>query len=382
MIKDLLKVNVLVISVSIFFVIQSCSDSKQKVFDPREDLSGFDAGEYPNKNITDGPYVFYEDGETILKWIETDQVVEKSITDKNSDLLEDNFGIELKPEWFIPKDETVDYKQEFKDVDRIVAISDIHGQYKVFVKILREYQIIDEHNNWSFGKGHLIIVGDIFDRGPQVNEAFWLVYKLEDQAKEAGGKVHYLMGNHEEMIINKDFRYVNDKYLATAKLMNLEYDQLFNEKTLIGRWLRTKPVIIQINDILFVHAGISPEFVEQGFTSEQVNRIFLNEILGKTREEIRKDTILNFLRSSNGPIWYRGYFNDETLNRDQVDVILDHFDKKHIVVGHTSQECIVSLFRDRIFGVDSSIKNGQYGEVLIYDKGDFFRGTIKMSVAF
>jgi len=381
MIKEILRINVLVITVFIVVLLQSCTEYKQKAFDPREDLSGFDAGEYPNKSITDGPYVFYENGETILKWIENDQLVEQSISGKNFSLLKENFGIDLKPEWIIPKEETMDFNQEFKDVDRIIAISDIHGQYKLFVKILREYQIIDDGNNWNFGNGHLMIVGDIFDRGPQVNETFWLVYKLEHQAREAGGKVHYLLGNHDEMIINKDFRYVNEKYLNTAKLMNLEYDQLFNENTLIGGWLRTKPVMIQINDILFVHAGISPEFVEQGFKREQVNQIFLNEILGKTKEEIKQDTILNFLKSNKGPIWYRGYF-DESLEREQVDEILAYFNVKNIVVGHTSQECIISLYRDRIFGVDSSIKNGKYGEVLIYDKGDFFRGTIKMSVPF
>lgn len=364
----------------LLFIGFACSPSSQKDENNlRQGLSTFDAGEYPNENITDGPYIFYEDGETILKWIEKDEVIEHTITKSNFNIIEKNFGFELKPEWVSPKNEEIDYKQEFEGVDKIIAISDIHGQYKLFVKILREYNIIDEDNNWSFGNNHLIILGDIPDRGSQVNEALWLVYKLEHQAQESGGKLHYLLGNHDEMIINKDHRYINEKYIATASKMNLGYEEFFSENTLIGRWLRSKPVIIQINDILFVHAGISPELVEKGFTAQQVNKIFLTDILGKTKFETKHDSVLTFLRGSKGPIWYRGYFNDRSLDRMKVDKILNHFDKKHIVVGHTSQQSIVSLFRDRIFGVDASIKNGKYGEVLIYDKGDFFRGTIKMT---
>jgi hypothetical protein len=108
----------------------------------------------------------------------------------------------------------------------------------------------------------------------------------------------------------------------------------------------------------------------------------LNEILGKTKEETAHDSVLTFLRGSDGPIWYRGYFRDEELDRKQIDQILNYFMVKNIIVGHTSQESIVSLFRNKIFGIDSSIKNGKYGEVLIYDKGDFFRGTIKMTPAY
>lgn len=378
--KDFIKINWFTFPIFlILLVLSSCVDSGQKEIDYRKDYSSSDKSEYPNRNITDGPYVFYENEETVLKWIEGENLVEQIITKDNFEVIEDNFGIKLKPEWIFNERPQVDYKQEFQNVDRIIAISDIHGQYDLLVKLLREYNIVDEDNNWCFGKGNLIIVGDIFDRGPQVNEALWLVFKLEHQAMESGGKLHYLMGNHEVMIINKDFRYVNEKYMATAEKMDLTYDQLYSEESVLGQWLRSKPVIIQINDVLFVHAGISPEFVEKGFTSDQVNEVFLTKMFGKTKDEIHQDSVLNFLEGRNGPIWYRGYFNDEDLTRVQVDMILKYFNKNYIVVGHTSQESIVSLFRNKIFGIDASIKNGKYGEVLIIDKGDFFRGTVMMT---
>ncbi len=380
---SLIKRNwIFLLTVLLCCVVVSCVNTEQEQVNYREGLTNFNANEYPNENITDGPYIFYENDETILKWIEANHVISKKLTDKNFHEIKDNFGFELKPEWISQKNEPIDYKQEFKDVDRILAISDIHGQYKLFVKLLREYNVIDEENNWIFEDGHLMIVGDIFDRGPQVNEALWLVFKLSHQALESGGRLHYLMGNHEEMVINKDHRYVNEKYLKTAEKLNLSYEQLYAKNTLIGNWLYIKPIMIQINDILFVHAGISPKVVEKGYSAEEINRIFAEEIIGKTKQETEQDSVLSFLRGSDGPIWYRGYFRDANLDQVQVNEILKHFNMNHIVVGHTSQKSIVSLFQNRIFGVDSSIKNGKYGEVLIYDKGDFFRGTIKMTPDF
>ena len=214
------------------------------------------------------------------------------------------------------------------------------------------------------------------DRGPKVTESLWLIVKLEQQAKEQGGKVHFLLGNHELMILNNDTRYVNDKYIATAKLMGTTYSQLFTDSTFLGRWLHTKPLIVPINDILFVHAGISPEFIKHGFTVENTNNIFYNQIIGKTWKTILPDSSLSFMMGKNGPIWYRGYFKSPYLTEYQVSSILKYFKTNHIVVGHTSLFNITSLFNSKIIGIDANIKLGDYGEVLIYKNGELFRGTL------
>jgi fructose-1,6-bisphosphatase len=64
---------------------------------------------------------------------------------------------------------------------RIVALSDIHGQYGLLVRLLRAHQVIDAQDRWALGKDTLVIAGDVFDRGPQVTEAFWLLYGLQQQ---------------------------------------------------------------------------------------------------------------------------------------------------------------------------------------------------------
>jgi len=43
-------------------------------------------------------------------------------------------------------------------------------------------------------------------------------------------------------------------------------------------------------------------------------------------------------------------------------------------VGHCSNEEVVSLYNNKIFGVDSSIKKGSDGELLIIENNKYSRG--------
>ena len=102
-------------------------------------------------------------------------------------------------------------KPIFTNINKIAALSDIHGQYDLVIKLFKNNKIIDDNLNWIFGDGHLVITGDIFDRGDTVNEVLWFIYKLEAQAENNGGRVHYLLGNHEYMIFYNDLRYIHEK---------------------------------------------------------------------------------------------------------------------------------------------------------------------------
>ena len=88
---------------------------------------------------------------------------------------------------------------EWNGVERIVAIGDIHGAYDNLVQVLQNAQLIDAKLRWIGGGTHLVQNGDIPDRGPHSRKAMDLLMKLEEQAEDAGGRVHVLIGNHEAM---------------------------------------------------------------------------------------------------------------------------------------------------------------------------------------
>ena len=75
-----------------------------------------------------------------------------------------------------------------------------------------------------------------------------------------------------------------------------------------------------------------------------------------------------------GPLWYRGYFFDN-LKEPEIDSILKKIGVNHIIVGHCSNSKIVQLYNRKVFGVDSNIKSGQYGELLFIEDNDFSRLT-------
>ena len=265
-------------------------------------------------------------------------------------------------------------KSIFNNVGKIAILSDLHGQLQLTLNMLKNNKVIDQNSNWSFENGHLVIVGDVFDRGDKVNELLWLIYKLESQAKKMGGNVHFLMGNHEYMVLFKDLRYIHEKYQKVSNILNISYEELYSDKTVLGRWLQSKPSIVKINDIIFVHAGISKEFLKAvKFDLEAINNT-MRQAMRKSKEELKSSGTYATYFGSSGLIWYRGYFN-EGFDKAELSEILKETKSEHIVVGHTSQTQIISLFNHKLFGVDSSIKQGVNGELLIVENNQFYRAT-------
>src|SRR5438034_1878808 len=83
---------------------------------------------------------------------------------------------------------------EWNNVERVVAIGDVHGAYDRFVEILKVAGIVDGDLRWIGGRTHVVQLGDIVDRGDDSRKALDLVRRLERPAQAAGGAWHQLMG--------------------------------------------------------------------------------------------------------------------------------------------------------------------------------------------
>jgi hypothetical protein len=328
-------------------------------------------------SLNDGPYIFNVNDTLKVKWIENNVLREDYIMQKNFTEIKKKFNLlcnykDLTDTYLLKSN----YSQSYNRIDSISVISDVHGEYNIYINLLIATGIIDKNLNWKFGKGHLVVLGDIFDRGNMVTEILWHLYGLEKQAIKAGGMVHVLLGNHEVMVLNKDLSYINEKYEKVEVISNTKYFDLYSENSVLGKWLRSKPVVITINNIIFVHAGISIELVQRNLKIEQINQIISDKIIGKDIQSINENEELKFLNENNGPLWYRGYFYDTGFSESKLDSILDFYAKEHIVVGHTTFEEIKSLFNNKILGIDAGIMYKQPGEMLIYKNGFFYKGSI------
>jgi len=326
--------------------------------------------------VSDGPYVFWRDtGHAIAFYICDGDLITREFQAPDT----------VKFVGFC-HDSTVTYKTPVRDyrvengvfdnVSRIFAISDIHGEYDYMIDILKKGAVIDEYGNWIFGDGHLVINGDIVDRGDEVTECLWYVHSLEREAARAGGKVHFLLGNHELMVIQGDLRYVHKKYSeGIAKKSRISYDRLFGPLTEFGRWLAKKNTIIRINGIVFVHGGVSPDLIKRYAGMREINNVVRNNInMLPYNKALGEDEM--FVYRSMGPVWYRGLViehNYPVVTPEQLDELLGFFEASAFVVGHTLMDRVDSYFDGKVFSLGVSPAELSSLEALLWQKGVFYR---------
>src|SRR4030043_1018292 len=102
---------------------------------------------------------------------------------------------------------------EWPGVAKIIVIGDLHGDYEAFIRILKGTEVIDRDLHWAAGKAHFVQPGDIMDRGIDARKILDDLMRLEKEAEAAGGMVHVLLGNHEELnlpgiVFNSNLDYV------------------------------------------------------------------------------------------------------------------------------------------------------------------------------
>ena len=134
-------------------------------------------------------------------------------------------------------------------------------------------------------------------------------------------------------------------------------------------------MLLRIGDTLFLHGGISPEALHMALDPAATNAAYQRS-LGRPRAEIKADPATAPLYDGKtSPIWYRGYF-DGRLDTAAVQAVLDRLQLQRIVVGHTSMPHVSSFHGDRIIAIDSSIKDGENGELLFIEDGKLSRGLL------
>lgn len=318
--------------------------------------------------ITDGPYIFFQRDSLLIKEIIADSVYNEKIPISSSatvKIKQIGHQIEIRSKFTLPE------QYQFENVKKFLVLSDTHGQYKLFTDLLRNNKIVDHNLNWSWGDGHLVINGDVFDRGEGVTESLWLIYSLQQQAEKAGGKVHFLLGNHELMIMENDMRYIKEKYIRVASELNISLQEMYDQNTLLGRWLRARPTCLIINNNLIVHAGISPQLAAKIESLDSLNQLTGSILSGNYHEEAE----INLLTGSLGPFWYRGYFRPgnayDLINQSQLEDILELYTVDRIIVGHTSMDDIYAFFDNKLIAIDASMKLGKEGKALLYCSGSF-----------
>ena len=210
---------------------------------------------------------------------------------------------------------------------------------------------------------------------------------LEQKAEEAGGKVHFILGNHEVLNLLGQTEYVDKKYLALAhKLSGKEeskkaYQYLMSNNRELVRWMRSKNVIERIGKTIFVHGGISKELISANMSIGEINS-FLR--MGLTREYFTDDSEANlkkFLMGPLGPLWYRGLVGRykriyTKATQKELESTLSYFQAKQVVIGHTVVEKISSDYNGKVYRTDIGFPTTKFtgkAQALLIENDQFFR---------
>jgi hypothetical protein len=254
----------------------------------------------------------------------------------------------------------------------------LHGDYRQYIKVLTDAGLVDDRGRWAGGETHLVQTGDVPDRGPDTLKILDHLEKLQKEARKKGGAVHTLIGNHEAMNVYGDLRYVSageyeafqDKnsqrlwdlqwqhHVDTLKARDPEAFEALDQAAFrkdweqqyplgwvehrnawmpggkYGKLVMDNPVVLQINDTLFLHGGLSAKYCQLSLQdiSEQVHAGMAN--YDPAQPGIVEDSL--------GPLWYRGLASDdETLRGPMVSAILERYQAKRMVLGHTVTSGIV-----------------------------------------
>lgn len=299
----------------------------------------------------------------------------------------------------------------FEGIERIVAIGDVHGDYDTFAGLLRTARLIGANGtSWIGGSAHLVLPGDFIDRGNASRKVMDLLMSLEGQAVSAGGQVHALLGNHETMNVFGDWRYVvkadydafkssesedlrqqsmddgwvearkanpglresefRKKFEAEHPLGWVERRTAFSAEGKYGKWLRQKNAVVKVNDLVFLHGGISPKYA--GATLDSLNETIRGEManLNKARGGVALDP--------DGPLWYRGLVElpeNDRAAADAAEQFLKNQDARHMVIGHTPVLAILPRFQGKVIAIDVGLSSGYVGgppACLLVESGKYY----------
>jgi len=299
----------------------------------------------------------------------------------------------------------------YPKVRRLIAVGDLHGDLNITLTALRLAKVIPQNIfpynvnqiSWCGGDTWVIQLGDQIDRCRPDNWSknciedlndvtedegnnmmiIQIFQKLDVMAKADGGRVLGMLGNHELMNIDRDFRYVSPQEFLEFVPPN-ERDKKYTEDgypygyyhrlkvferggNIAKHYAIQKKSITLIGKNLFVHGGVSHKLMSK-YSIHELNQIVQKWLLKQGDE--RQDKIFDEIFRDDddmSPFWCRLYSEDdghgENTERgyDELLRIINSRNRlmeplERIIVAHTPQfmenKYMNALYNDRLWRID------------------------------
>jgi hypothetical protein len=319
-------------------------------------------------------------------------------------------------------EKTLSYK--YPIVKKLYVIGDLHGDLNATIQCLKLAGVISQdidNNtndirtiNWTGGSVYVVQLGDQIDRvrpsklfnnmckddDPELCDdegsdlkIICLFNKLHNQAIKQNGACLSILGNHELMNVEGDFRYVSPKefrefgnYFKGDKSNKnshfpfgyTERKDAFKPGGTIARLLAVSRFsVLQVGSWLFVHGGITSPIANK-YKLEDINTHIRNWLLNNDMNHDAIDELYHNDDDSQSPFWSRTYSdiseydNSCTVEFERTIKILNAMnDTKGVpingmIVGHSPQfmynKGINSECNNRLWRVDVGMSRA-FGEL-------------------
>ena len=287
---------------------------------------------------------------------------------------------------------------EWDGVSQVTAVGDVHGDFDALVKILIAEGLIDQKYHWTGKDRHLVMLGDLVAGGDRSKDVIELIISLETQSQKSGGRVHALLGNHDLLVASGDLDSMSkkerqafvDESVTKPKDVNQKLTEMFLGDGRYSNWMASRPIMLRINEQLFVHAGIDDRI--SGISMTQINRIATEWILffqGRRKQpDPKTGWVVGFrngkFRYNEGLAFSRDFKitrevrrQDDraprgAIKRKQLHELLAEFGARKMVIGHVpTPENKIKLkhpyYHQLVVSVDTQISDRRQGRLSSLD---------------
>src|SRR5467141_3765296 len=241
-----------------------------------------------------------------------------------------------------------------------------------------------------------------------VNYASFADSNSEKRQKSAYDEYVKWRNKHAALIaeLSQPMELTEAEWMARHPLGFVEQREAFSPNGSYGKWLREHSAVAKIGEVIFLHGGIHPNLAhlkldtinshirdeikafdsaKQGLVDQKVILPFftLQEITAAVQAELtaerkslvpsdqqRQARLVGFLGYGDwlsvrvdGPLWFRGYDQwSEEEGAAQIGKVLESYNAKRIVVGHTVQKGgrMRNRFGNRVFLIDTGMLSSYY----------------------
>lgn len=273
--------------------------------------------------------------------------------------------------------------------ERLICIGDIHGDFEIFINVLKTCKLINSDLNWIGDKTYVVQLGDTLDgkrAGISPNKKFLdtsgevelikYIHHLDNQAKIDGGRVISILGNHElyPYYIGNDKKFIRD-YVKKSDIKKFKKTfgierHAFLKPGGIGAsfFARTRPLLFQYGKFLFVHGSITDSLIKNNIGSD--GYVDISKINDDTSRWLKgTDNVPSYLKflDDENPVGSRAYSHTEKLGEDackKINSQLKFFKGvSYVVMGHSSYKHINTACNGTLIRTDVALSRAFGGKI-------------------